>query len=207
MKLKICGMLNSENLRKLNEKIDPDFIGFIFYEKSPRYFLKGAKDIPLEIPAKKRVGVFVNAGYDEICRQAEKFHLTNIQLHGNESPEFCNHLFGKGFAVIKAFGISNPEDLQKTGTYAGSCHYFLFDTKTGNYGGSGQKFDWNMLNQHKKDEPYFLSGGISAEDVQNILNLKNIPHSIDINSRFETAPGIKDINKILLFKTKLFNHA
>jgi len=207
MKLKVCGMRERDNLRELAEKVNPDFTGFIFYPNSPRYFLDGTEEIPNEILSENRVGVFVNAPLAEVIGLAEMFKIKNIQLHGNETPEFCKAIIDEGFTVIKAFGIVEIKDFDQMGKYVKSCHYFLFDTKTNDYGGSGKKFNWAMIDQVKIQKPFFLSGGVDLGDIEEIKNLKNQPFAIDINSRFEINPGKKDIEKIKLFKQKLFNHA
>lgn len=203
MRLKVCGMRDPENIRQLGEKVDPDFVGFIFYPGSVRYFPDGPEEIPAELPPEKRTGVFVNSSLTEIIGLARMFGLRNIQLHGSESTEFCRKLKETGFTVIKAFGISQKEDLMKTGGFTGSCDFFLFDTKTKKHGGSGRKFNWKMLDDVEISRPWFLSGGIDLLDVAAIKKLKSKPFAIDINSRFEIAPGRKDIQKILAFKNEL----
>ena len=200
-------MRERDNLAELAEKVNPDFTGFIFHPKSPRYFLDGTEEIPDEILPENRVGVFVNATKAEVLGLARMFQLNNIQLHGNETHEFCKAIIDEGFTVIKAFGIKEIEDFDQLGKYVKSCHYFLFDTKTNDYGGSGKKFNWAMIDQVKIQKPFFLSGGVDSVDVKEIKNLKNQPFAIDINSRFEINPGKKDIEKIKLFKQKLFIHA
>lgn len=207
MKLKVCGMREPGNLTELAEKVNPDYVGFIFHPNSPRYFLNGTEEIPGKIAPEKCVGVFVDSPLAEVTGLAEMFQIKNIQLHGNESPEYCKKLMNEGFTVIKAFGIMEAADLKQTENYTGSCHHFLFDTKTEKYGGSGKKFDWKILDEFESKLPFFLSGGIDVTDVDYIKNLKNLPYAIDINSRFEISPGLKDVEKISLFKKRLFNHA
>ena len=206
MKLKVCGMRDPENLRKLVDQVNPDFVGFIFHPGSPRYFLDGSEDIPEELPPEKRTGVFVNNSMEDIVGEADYFDIRNIQLHGSESPAICNELMAKGFTVIKAFGIKSEDDFQKIEDYKEVCDFYLFDTKTNTHGGSGQKFNWQMLDRIKISKPYFQSGGIDLDDVNDILNLKQQPYAIDINSRFEIRPAFKDNEKIKNFKTQLFNH-
>lgn len=207
MKLKVCGMRDSENLRELVDQVNPDFVGFIFHPGSPRYFLDGSEDIPDELPPEKRTGVFVNNNMEDIVGEAEYFDIKNIQLHGSESPEFCRMLREKGFTVIKAFGIKSKDDFQKHEDYKAVCDFYLFDTKTPQHGGSGKKFNWHMLDKVEVSKPYFLSGGIDVGDIDEIHKLKHQPFAIDINSRFENEPALKDIEKIKKFKKQLFNHA
>jgi phosphoribosylanthranilate isomerase len=199
-------MREPENLRKLLNEINPDFVGFIFHPGSPRYFLDGPEEIPAGLAPEKRTGVFVNSSFEEVTGLAEMFNIKNIQLHGGESPQFCSSLKKAGYTVIKAFGIKTVEDFQQMNAYEEFCDFFLFDTKTPGHGGSGKKFNWEMLNKIEISKPYFLSGGIDADDVDGIKNLRQNPFAIDINSRFEIMPGLKDIEKIKTFKNQLFNH-
>lgn len=200
MIIKVCGMREEENIRHV-EQLGVDLLGFIFYPKSPRY----VTNIPAYLPAKaKRVGVFVNESYDTIMKYAGKFSLDYIQLHGNESPDFCNLLRKHNMCIIKAFSISEQEDLKLTENYNGICDYYLFDTKTGNYGGSGKRFDWNILSHYQGNSPFILSGGISMDNMD---MLKTFSHpklaGYDINSCFEISPGMKDVSKINSFLQEL----
>jgi phosphoribosylanthranilate isomerase len=195
MKIKVCGMRYPENIKGL-VKLSIDFMGLIFYEKSPRFVegidLSGLSALP------KRVGVFVDAEMDYITEVANKYGLSLIQLHGNESPDFCKRL--PGLKIIKAFSIPEYSDFEQTKPYEGIADYFLFDTKTPQHGGSGQKFDWNILNEYKGDTPFFLSGGISLEDAERIKQIQQPKlYGIDLNSRFETKPGLKDIELLKQF--------
>lgn len=196
MKIKVCGMKFAENISDL-AKLSPDMMGLIFYSKSPRY-VNDSPIPPIEANI-KRVGVFVNADRETILQKKKDYHLDLIQLHGNESPIFCENL-NKMIPVIKAFSIGNVEDFKETERYEGLCSYFLFDTKTHQYGGSGQKFDWNILDAYEGGTPFILSGGISAKDCNTIKNITHpMLYSIDINSRFEIEPGLKDINLLEQF--------
>ena len=199
-RIKVCGMREEDNIREV-EKLGVDMIGFIFYPKSPRY----VKEVPAYLPEKAmRTGVFVNEDIDVIETHMDKFSLDFIQLHGNESPEFCRKLTNKGVRIIKAFSIANDEDLQSVNQYEGICRYFLFDTKCEQYGGSGNKFDWNVLHDYKGNTPFFLSGGISVESTEAIKNFSHPKFSgIDINSCFEVCPGKKDIKMIEEFLNQL----
>lgn len=190
----------SDNIGELgNLKIN--YMGFIFYEKSPRNIeikpnIKLSKKI-------ERVGVFVNADINTIIQKTNEFNLDIIQLHGNESPEFCREL-NKTMPIIKAFSIAEASDFERTEHYHDLQGYFLFDTKTPHYGGSGQKFDWNILNAYKGEIPFFLSGGISEDDVQAIKKIKHPKLvAIDLNSKFEIEPGLKNINKLEKFITEI----
>ena len=198
MKIKICGLRdNFEEVLGLK----PDFVGLIFYPKSPRYVAESQNETlkrKLTL-ATKKVGVFVNADYETIIRTAGEFHLDAVQLHGGESPQLCEML-RQDFVVIKAFSIATAEDLQRVEAYGGVVDYFLFDTKTAGYGGSGKKFDWQILQSARINAPFLLSGGISLDDVDTIktLKIKNFV-GVDLNSKFETAPALKDIEKLSQF--------
>jgi len=200
MKVKVCGLNNPSNIMELTNA-GVNFFGFIFYKKSPRYcahMLDGAfiRDLHHSI---KRVGVFVNADEYEIMEIAAQYYLDYVQLHGEESPEFCSRL-NQHLSVIKAISIGNDLNKSYLNQYKDSCEYFLFDTKTKLRGGSGRKFDWRVLEDYTLDKPFFLSGGISLEDVEAI---KEIQHpqliGIDINSRFESVPGIKNVQVVKEF--------
>ncbi len=197
-KVKVCGMRDLENIREL-VKLKPDYIGFIFYDKSPRYVGKKIDDDILDaIPHSiKRVGVFVNASEREMKNIIVQNGLNMIQLHGNESPEICQIMRLSGIEVIKAFSVDESFDFHTIKSYQECCGYFLFDTKTSDYGGSGKQFNWRLLDKHTFTKPVFLSGGIGVEDAEKIVQLNNKDIKvIDINSRFETEPGLKDIDAI-----------
>ncbi|HEY8401441.1 MAG TPA: phosphoribosylanthranilate isomerase [Cytophagaceae bacterium] len=201
MKLKVCGMRNAENIREL-VKLQPDYIGFIFYEKSKRY--AGAELEPqlvLNLPSSiQKVGVFVNASIEYIKEQIEKYQLHVVQLHGDEIPEACAIAKATGITVIKAFSVDSAFDFSSTMPYESVCDYFLFDTKGEGYGGTGKSFDWSILTKYNNKVPFLLSGGIDLEHAERIKDLKGFNlHAVDINSRFEIEPGLKDINKIRQF--------
>ena len=176
-----------------------NMLGFIFYPRSPRYVV--GKIDPVEIAKLPnqiaRVGVFVNVEIDEIHEMAESFFLTAIQLHGTESPELCRQLKAEGYTILKAFNIAKENDYE---AYAQYCNYFLFDTPSAQHGGTGQKFDWTLLENYKGTTPFLLSGGIGPDDAE---ALKQIDHpqfaGIDINSKFEIEPGVKDVELIKEF--------
>jgi len=194
--LKVCGMTDGENIREV-ESLGIDLMGFIFYEKSPRC----VHQLPDYLPQQaQRVGVFVDANYETIMDRASAFGLTFVQLHGHETPSFCAQLQANGLRVIKAFSIAEASDLEPTGTYHGTCDYFLFDTKTATHGGSGQRFDWKVLAQYQGPTPFLLSGGIGLDSLEALHRFSH-PALIgyDLNSRFETSPGVKDVEAVKLF--------
>lgn len=198
--IKVCGMTEAENIRDV-EELGVDMIGFIFYPKSPRCLC----EMPEYLPAKaRRVGVFVNESKENILVYADRFGLQYIQLHGTESPEYCRSLRSSGLPLIKAFSISLPKDMLAISAYKGLCDYYLFDTKTPQYGGSGNQFDWNLLHRYNGNTPFLLSGGINPYSVKAIREFHHPKLAgIDINSRFETAPGIKDVERIEKFVQEL----
>ena len=201
MIIKVCGMREPENIRQVDELGKVDWMGFIFYPPSSRH----VSEVPDYLPKhSKRVGVFVNATHEEIQRRQEAFGFDIIQLHGNESPDFCkelHHHLKAGTQLIKMIAITSPEDLEKTHPYEGIVDYFLFETQCSGYGGSGQQFDWNILQHYTGKTPFLITGGIGPEDAERIktvncqLSTVNFI-GIDLNSRFETAPALKDITLI-----------
>ena len=203
-KLKVCGMKYPDNIRKLSE-LKPDFIGFIFYDKSKRFIGDGLDVSKLNIDKLiEKVGVFVNASIDYILEKLKKYSLDLVQLHGNESPEFCKELQQQSIKISKAFQVDENFDFSELASYYDVCDYFLFDTKTKLYGGSGKKFNWQVLEKYDNKKPFFLSGGIALDDIAEIKKLKNLNiYAIDINSKFEIEPGLKDIEKIKQFKEGL----
>lgn len=195
----------SENIQEIG-LLAPDFMGFIFYEKSPRYF---EAEIPKISPAIKKTGVFVNASFPEIQEKAQKHDLDFIQLHGNETPEFCTAIESFTRAkVIKAFALGNNFDFSILEKYKDSCSYFLFDTKGQHFGGNGTAFDWNILENYALEKEYFLSGGIGREDTKKLFEFFQKDYSkkcfaIDVNSRFETSLGLKDVARLKEFIQQL----
>ena len=192
-------MRNAENIRDV-EALGIDMMGFIFYPKSSRY----VSARPAYLPQKcKRVGVFVNATIDDIRQHIADYSLDIVQLHGHESTDSIRSLrslCGDVISIIKAFNIATKEDLSATTPYAGLVDYFLFDTKGPSVGGNGEKFDWSVLEAYNGDTPFLLSGGIGPDDAERILDYHH-PKCIgvDLNSRFEIEPGIKDITKLKTF--------
>lgn len=207
MKIKVCGHTVLGQLKELDE-LKVDFAGIIFYEQSPRYALKKLKgdDIKrLELSITK-VGVFVNASEDEIMQRVDEFGLDMVQLHGDETASFCNRI-SDHIKVIKAFRIADFDTNVDwlINEYDEVCDYYLFDKgSAGLYGGTGKKFNWNLLEKAKIGKPFFLSGGIERSDAQ---ALKNFSHpffyGVDVNSRFESEPGIKDMQLIKEFISEL----
>ena len=193
-------MREAENIREV-EQLKVDMIGFIFYPKSARCLY----ELPAYMPVKaKRVGVFVNEDKKEIEIFADRFSLDYIQLHGNESPEYCHSLRATGLRLIKAFSIARRKDFENIGTYEESCDYFLFDTKCEQHGGSGNQFDWSMLNSYKGKKPFLLSGGINQYSPPTLKELRHPQLAgFDLNSRFETKPGLKDVERLRHFLEEL----
>ena len=198
-RIKVCGINSVDNLKEILT-LPVDYVGFIFYPKSPRF--AGNLDLSEVIFPENisKVGVFVNENIDTILQYHAYYQLDYIQLHGEESPEFCEQLVGKGCQIIKAFNISSPDDLLKTSSYENNCQFFLFDTKTPLYGGSGQQFDWSILKNYTGKTPFFLSGGIGLNDINQLETFTHsLSHALDLNSKFELTPGIKDIQQLKKF--------
>ncbi|MBC6400313.1 MAG: phosphoribosylanthranilate isomerase [Ekhidna sp.] len=203
LKLKVCGMRDPDNLRGLI-KLQPDFIGFIFYDKSPRYVNSIDKDVLLHIPSGiKKVGVFVNESELKVLEIVEKYKLDFVQLHGDEGLQFAQGLRSKGVKIIKVFRLrdSVPKAAQK---YEDIASYLLFDTSTSNFGGSGKHFDWNILKDYVFSVPFLLSGGIQHSDIKKIKSMKiSQLVGIDVNSKFEIEPGLKDLELVKISKVLL----
>jgi phosphoribosylanthranilate isomerase len=198
MKFKVCGLRNEENILQVLA-CKPDFLGFIFYAESPRYVgTELSVEFAQSITGTKKVGVFVNESEVSILDIASRYGLDLIQLHGNETAEFCTRI-KKYIPVIKAFQIDDDFDFSLLNEYENSCDYFLFDTKSEQFGGSGRAFNRKRLEAYTLQKAFFISGGIDLGSVSEILRLKSqYSHliSIDVNSCFEIEPGIKDINRI-----------
>jgi len=191
VKIKICGMTNRHNVEDVL-KLKPDYMGFIFYSKSPRCVKDRIKPDFIRSISSQTIatGVFVDEDHDAILRIADRYGLAAVQLHGSETPEMCYSIKSRGITVIKAFAIASGNDFDITKKYGTAADYFLFDTKTENHGGSGKTFDWSALESYKGTTPYFLSGGISPQNIS--AAAQTGCYAIDINSRFETEPGMKD---------------
>ncbi len=193
--LKICGMTNRCNIDEILE-LKPDYLGFIFYSKSPRYVVGKTDNSYIGTISERTIttGVFVDEDIDTILSIAAQYGLRAVQLHGSESPQMCEQIKSSGLTVIKAFAVATADDFGITDKYKTAADYFLFDTKTEQHGGSGVSFDWKVLNAYKGSTPYFLSGGISPENIADAC--KTECYAIDINSRFEAEPGIKNTQLI-----------
>jgi phosphoribosylanthranilate isomerase len=192
MKIKICGMKYSENILEVSQLL-PDYLGFIFWKKSSRYFDGEIPEIPKSI---KKVGVFVNATSEEIILKIKEYDLNVIQLHGNENPEFCKKLKQKNIEIIKVFSVNDDFNFSILEPFENACDYFLFDTKGKLPGGNGITFNWQILQHYKLTKPFFLSGGIGLEEIENIKKL-NLPiYAIDVNSKFEIEAGLKNIEQL-----------
>ena len=182
-------MKYSENILEVSQLL-PDYLGFIFYEKSSRFFDGEIPEISKSI---KKVGVFVNATLEEIKSKIKKYDLDLIQLHGNETPEFCSNLMQESIEIIKVFSVDDDFDFQILEAYENVCDYFLFDTKGKLHGGNGFTFNWQILEKYKSKKPLFLSGGIGIKEIEKIKTL-NLPiFAIDVNSKFEMEPGLKNV--------------
>ena len=179
--------------------LNPDYMGFIFYEGSSRFVEKpDLSTVPSSI---EKIGVFVNENTDKIIDICSKYNLFAVQLHGNESSGDCKKVKDSGLTVIKAFSIDKSID---TNSYSGIVDFFLFDTKGKNYGGTGRKFDWKILEQYDGETPFFLSGGITVDDAATIMEIQHpCLYGIDINSGFETEPARKDPDKLRNFINKI----
>ena len=187
-------MRDAQNIRDV-ESLGVDWIGMIFWPKSKRY----VAEVPSYLPGHlKKVGVFVDSTLDDILQHISDYQLDIIQLHGQESPDFAKAL--KPHTIIKAFNIEKADDLLQTEKYEGIADYFLFDTKGKMVGGNGEKFDWSVLTAYQGKTPFLLSGGIGPEDVESVKSFRH-PRciGIDLNSRFESEPGFKDINQLKTF--------
>lgn len=201
--------------------LHPDYMGLIFYPKSKRYVADLDPMALRGLPSKiQKTGVFVDETLEQVLAMQEKYQLDAIQLHGSESADFCNTLkqllqknvglhaevLSTEVAIIKAFGIDEQFDFSTLDAYEGLVDFFLFDTKTPDHGGSGRMFEWSLLDRYKLSIPYFLSGGLDLDSAAVIGEL-NDPRlaAIDLNSKFETAPGLKDVNKLRAFKSR-FDH-
>jgi phosphoribosylanthranilate isomerase len=200
MIIKTCGMRDADNIRAVSE-LGIDWMGFIFWAPSSRYVSEKPSFLPTR---QKRVGVFVDARIEEVRSKADEYALDLIQLHGSESPAFCERLKANSRQqLIKAFNIATQEDLEQTIPYEGLVDYFLFDTKAKMVGGNGTQFDWSVLSAYQGNTPFLLSGGIGPDDAEKVRNFYHPQLAgIDLNSRFELSPALKDIEKLKQFITE-----
>ncbi|RYH75551.1 phosphoribosylanthranilate isomerase [Flavobacteriaceae bacterium 144Ye] len=214
MKLKICGMKYQDNITQV-ANLQPDYLGFIFYKQSKRYFEGNIPELPKAI---KKVGVFVNAEKDYILSKVKTHKLNAIQLHGNESADFCNEIkyqFERSrepndnpIEIIKVFSIKDEFNFDVLKPYEAVCNYFLFDTKGQLPGGNGYTFNWEVLSNYPSQKPYFLSGGIGLNETEDIKSFLRSPKSkycyaLDVNSKFEIKAGLKNLEELATFKTDL----
>lgn len=206
--IKVCGMRDAENIRQV-EALGVDLMGFIFWPRSSRYVAERPSYLPTRC---RRVGVFVDESIEQVRRIADEYVLDYIQLHGHESPDYIHALKAAatprsckgGVSIIKAFNIATADDLAQTKPYEGLVDYFLFDAKGKSVGGNGEKFNWSVLDNYDGDTPFLLSGGIGPNDADvltSYLSSLTSKHciGIDLNSRFEMAPGLKDVAKLKEF--------
>lgn len=196
MKIKVCGLREQNNIEAV-AALKPDYMGFIWYTQSPRYVYRLPEKVLQQLPAGIiKTAVFVNEEMPVIKALIKQFGFEAVQLHGQESPEFCSEL-KQQVQVLKAFGLDEQFDFSRLEPYTDCIDYFLFDTKTAQHGGSGQTFNWSVLNNYRLDVPFFLSGGLSLDNMEEIKKIKHPAfYGVDLNSRFETEPGLKDINKL-----------
>lgn len=194
LKIKVCGMKEPQNIQELL-KLEPDYMGYIFYPKSAR-FIGDVVPENIKLPTRtKLTGVFVDASLEYITKNAVEYTLQAIQLHGKESPDFCREVQKLNVVTIKAFGISEDFDWVSLEHYSDSVDAFLFDTKTSAHGGSGRKFNWDLLKRYQLQIPYFISGGIGPEDMDTLINFQDQRLiAVDLNSKYETMPGEKNIS-------------
>ena len=207
MNTKVCGITQLKQLQQL-DGLDIDFAGLIFYKDSPRYVgdkiaKEDLKNSDFDL---KKVGVFVNADYDEIMQVVEDYGLDVVQLHGDESPELCEEL-SEEVEVIKAFKVNDSKVSidEMVADYDEVCDYYLFDTASSELeGGTGKQFDWKVLSKAKIEKPFFLSGGIGVDNIAKVKDFKHPDYyAVDINSKVEKEPGVKDMGLVLQFRQGL----
>ncbi|MDR0743086.1 MAG: phosphoribosylanthranilate isomerase [Tannerella sp.] len=206
MKIKVCGMRNAENLRRISA-LDIDYVGFIFYRGSSRCVSENEDAAEMIRRCERhKVGVFVNETAANMLARAETYRLNSLQLHGEESPGTCIALREAGYGVIKAFPVAQADDFVKTEDYAACTDFFLFDTRCAGYGGSGLRFDWSLLDSYQGRTPFLLSGGLTPGSIHDLLLLKHPQFAgIDLNSGFETSPAVKDVDKLKDFIHRIRN--
>jgi phosphoribosylanthranilate isomerase len=214
LKIKVCGMREAANIQAVGF-LPIHFMGFIFYEKSSRFVTDDIDTISTCPEDLTRVGVFVDADIDFVLEKIDKHELNAVQLHGKEAPQYLEDFSTKlkaklrmeainDIEIIKAFSVDEHFDFNVLKPYKGLVNYFLFDTKTPQHGGSGQKFDWSILTKYDLDIPFLLAGGISEHDVDLVKSLKiNQLYGLDLNSKFEISPALKDVGKLRKFLDNL----
>jgi phosphoribosylanthranilate isomerase len=211
LKIKVCGMRDPTNIEAISA-LPIHFMGFIFYEKSPRY-VAHSDDISACADDLTKVGVFVNAEIGYILHKIDKYDLDAVQLHGNETPQYIEDLSNEMWSklrfvansdieIIKAFPVDSDFDFETVKPYEDAVKYFLFDTKTPQHGGAGIKFDWSILEKYNSEIPFLLAGGISENDVEEISKIaaqNPMLYGLDLNSKFEIEPALKDVEKLKSF--------
>ena len=203
LRLKICGMKDTSNINEV-AALMPDYMGFIFYKDSKRYVEEDFK-MPEIVSTIKKVGVFVNETLKNVLDKVSEHQLDYVQLHGDETPEFCKEL-QRSTSIIKAFRIGDGFDLSVLKNYEKYCDHYLFDAATEKFGGSGKKFNWDVLDHKKIGKKYFLSGGIGIDSLAEIEKFRSVNAdlvAIDVNSKFEIDPGIKDAGRLKQLKNEL----
>jgi phosphoribosylanthranilate isomerase len=208
MRIKVCGMTQLNQVEQL-AGLGVTFAGFIFYPKSPRYVLRSMTTAEMKKEnSVNKVGVFVNASVGEVLSMVDECRLHMVQLHGDETPRQCEQI-ADYVSVVKAFRLSDGDNIEwMIRPYMDVCDMFMFDTMGAGYGGTGKKFDWTILKDVVVGKPFFLSGGIETGDVEKLRSFSQEPvakalFAIDINSRFETTPGVKDLDKVADFSKRL----
>lgn len=209
MRIKVCGLTNAQQVRQLND-LGIEFAGFNFYPRSPRYVYKNMPATAIKKMRGKinKVGIFVNEDPEELLRTVDECGLYLVQLHGDESPRYCERI-SNYISVIKVFRLTKYDNVEwKIKDYYDAADMFMFDTESALYGGTGKKFNWHLLKDQQIKKPFFLAGGISAADADDLKtfekeNVAKDLFAIDINSRFEIMPGVKDIDLIKAFRKKL----
>jgi phosphoribosylanthranilate isomerase len=201
LKIKVCGMRDPENILGVIAAL-PDYLGFIFYPKSKRFVGSDFSEETLTLVPEtiQKAGVFVDETPEKVLEICKHLNLDVAQLHGNETPEYCRKIQNSGITVFKAFSVDESFDFEQLNNYFGVCDYFLFDTKGHLPGGTGQKFNWQLLEKYTGSVPFFLSGGIGPDDLEAVLQFSHPQlFGIDINSGFEISPALKDVVKVKKF--------
>ncbi len=198
MKFKVCGLFDDKNIQQVAE-LNPDYIGHIFWEKSVRYVKTKTPNLKSEI---KKTGVFFNSNFDVVIDKVSKHNLACVQLHGDESPEFCKKILDSGIQVIKSFRIDDEFDFGVLKNYEDYCDMFLFDSKSDLPGGTGKSFNWENLKKYNLKKDFFISGGIGLHSIDSLLDLlrMDLPiYGIDVNSKFEDDNYLKKIDELKTF--------
>ncbi|MBQ8051827.1 MAG: phosphoribosylanthranilate isomerase [Bacteroidaceae bacterium] len=202
MILKVCGMRDAQNIREVEAVVRPQMMGFICWEQSRRY----VSSVPAYLPTRCiRTGVFVNPSMSHLRQKINSLRLQRIQLHGDESPEYCQRIIQQtGLPITKSLSIRQVEDIEQYRQYEGICDLLLFDTKCKTRGGSGEQFDWDILTHYKGSVPFLLAGGIGPRDAERLREFRHPMFlGIDVNSRFELSPGVKDVLLLREFSASL----